>query len=342
MEKGGVYALYNTRSGKAYIGQTKDLTRREKDHFRELKKGTHHNKHLQRAYAKYGEAAFQFVILERCPIEELDESEKKWISILETMNSDIGYNLESGGNVGKVVSEAVREAKRGVNNPMYGKHISEEHIEALRIKNRGHGSHLLESDVAEIKIMLLQGVSARELANRFETTTDVIFGIKSGKNWNWVRNDLNSELKARESNKKAERNRKILEMEREGISRAQIARELGCTPATVSRVIGKRSEYYLTSSSKSELKQMVINDYLNKVPRAEIMMKYEIDQNLYVKFISETYNEEKRKSREKAIELRKQGVMVKDIAEQLGVARTTISKWTKELQSCEYRDNHNN
>ena len=50
MEKSGIYALHNNKSGKVYIGQTKDLSRREKDHFRELRKGTHHNKYLQRAY----------------------------------------------------------------------------------------------------------------------------------------------------------------------------------------------------------------------------------------------------------------------------------------------------
>lgn len=328
MEKGGIYAIYNSQSGKIYVGQSKDLARREKDHFRELRKGTHHNKYLQRAYQKYGEVAFHFITLERCPVEKLDEKEKNWIAQMGTMDSRIGYNLEGGGNAGKEVSEAVREAKRGEKNPMYGKPLSIGHIEALRIKNRCHNSALTEKSVAMIKQKLLEGASADQIIQEFGISKDILYSIRAGKNFGWVREDLTKALKEKERSEKEARNLRILKMEAEGISRKKIAEEIRCEPTTVTRVIGKRSDRFTNSEKKETLKQLVVTDFLADTPRDEIIRKYGISQSTYVKMISDAYNERRKDDVQKAIELRKQGVMVKDIAEQLGYARTTITKWT--------------
>lgn len=65
----GVYKITNIVNGKFYIGSSKDLVRRKKDHFRLLKKGNNHSIVLQRAYNKYGADAFTFEILAHCPIE---------------------------------------------------------------------------------------------------------------------------------------------------------------------------------------------------------------------------------------------------------------------------------
>ncbi len=331
MEKSGIYALHNNKSGKVYIGQTKDLSRREKDHFRELRKGTHHNKYLQRAYKKYGESTFRFIVLERCSVEELDEREKHWISQMRTMDAENGYNLEGGGNVGKEVSEAVRKAKRGEKNPMYGKHLSAKHVEALRVKNRCHNSTLTEESVKKIKEKLLAGVPATQIMQEFGISRDILYSIRAGKNFGWVREDLTKALKEKENKEKESRNQRILEMEANGVSRRRIAEELGCEPSTVTRIIGKRSNRFINSEEKEKLKQLVVKDFLSNMPREEIICKYNISQSTYVKMISDAYNERREKDIRKAIALRKQGVMVKDIAKQLGYARVTISKWTKDM-----------
>ena len=61
------------------------------------------------------------------------------------------------------------------------------------------------------------------------------------------------------------------------------------------------------------------------------MKKNDIKPLVYTKVISSTYNSQKEELKRKAISMRKSGMMVKDIAKELGFARTTITKWTKDI-----------
>lgn len=327
----GIYIIFNHVSNKLYIGQTRNLKNREICHFSALRNGKHHNKYLQRAFNRDGEDAFHFIVLEKCPVEELDERERQYIKSFRSMDNTLGYNLESGGNVGKEVSEAVKEAKRGANNPMYGKHISSAHIESLRVKNRCHGSSLTEEDVEKIKIELLHGANCSDVGEEFGTTRAVITKIKTGKNFYWVRPDLNDKIS--ETAKKRERNKKIRELDELGYSRGKISRELGITPATVTRVLGKPSDYFLKNSpQKQAISAKVLNDYRKGIPREEIMRTHGINPSMYVSIISDEYNKNLEELKNKAIEMRKSGMMVKDIAKELNRARTTISRWTKSVK----------
>ena len=51
----GIYFIRNKINNKIYVGSSKNLYNREKEHFSDLRKGKHHNIYLQRAYDKYGE-----------------------------------------------------------------------------------------------------------------------------------------------------------------------------------------------------------------------------------------------------------------------------------------------
>lgn len=115
----GVYAIVNLLNNKKYIGSTRKLRKRFRQHFNDLYKGTHVNSILQRAYNKYGAEHFGFVVLERCDdvVETLLYIEQKYID-------DFGdYNIckEAGTTRGVlhkkvVVSEktkmAIAEANR--------------------------------------------------------------------------------------------------------------------------------------------------------------------------------------------------------------------------------------
>ena len=48
-------------------------------------------------------------------------------------------------------------------------------------------------------------------------------------------------------------------------------------------------------------------------------------------YTHDAYNIKINNIKNRAVEMRKSGIMVKDIAKELGFARTTISKWTKEV-----------
>lgn len=61
----GIYAIVNHASEKAYVGSTaSSFSRRWAVHKCGLCHGRHHNPHLQAAWNKYGEDAFEFMICE--------------------------------------------------------------------------------------------------------------------------------------------------------------------------------------------------------------------------------------------------------------------------------------
>ena len=61
----GIYMILNKNNGKIYIGQSIDAEYRMKKHKQQLTGNYHSNTHLQRAWNKYGEDAFEFNLLEK-------------------------------------------------------------------------------------------------------------------------------------------------------------------------------------------------------------------------------------------------------------------------------------
>lgn len=92
----GIYVIIHKKSGKIYLGKARNIKRRWNDHKRELTNGEHHNRHLQSAWNKYGEKAFQFKILEYCPTEKLNEREKHYIAFYRPLG--MTYNQTDGGD----------------------------------------------------------------------------------------------------------------------------------------------------------------------------------------------------------------------------------------------------
>jgi len=87
----GIYMILNTANNKSYIGSSKHLDRRFKEHLRFLKNNKHYNNHLQRSWNKYNEDKFQFWILENCNTDVLIERENYFIEKYNTLKE--GYNM---------------------------------------------------------------------------------------------------------------------------------------------------------------------------------------------------------------------------------------------------------
>jgi len=142
----GIYCIKNSMNNMLYIGQSINIEKRIVKHKRKLLIGKHENIYLQRVWNKYGKDNFEFFSLESCDKSSLDEQEIYYINLFDSMYPK-GYNLNTGGNLNKEISEEVRnkigrgnkgktlsdETKRkisigisGKNNGMYGKHQSEE------------------------------------------------------------------------------------------------------------------------------------------------------------------------------------------------------------------------
>lgn len=102
--KGYIYKIINEKNGKFYIGSTVNLDKRKKRHFNDLKNGKHHCLFLQRAFKKYGENAFKFVVKEINIIDEksLRLLEERYIKYC--WNSGKLYNASKKGSGGDLIS----------------------------------------------------------------------------------------------------------------------------------------------------------------------------------------------------------------------------------------------
>lgn len=94
-----IYKITNKRTGKVYIGQTKQKPEiRWKQHIQDSKKERTSFK-LQRDLNKYGASNFSFEVLEQVPLKELaDIAEKMWIKYYDSIER--GYNTAKGGTDG--------------------------------------------------------------------------------------------------------------------------------------------------------------------------------------------------------------------------------------------------
>lgn len=141
----GIYCIENKINNKKYIGQSIHIHRRWSEHKYELNNNTHDNDYLQKSWNKYGLDNFEFSIIELCDIDELDDKECYYISLYNTFDRNHGYNLILGGGANRTISEETREKLRqankrrksfpdmsGENNPMFGKHLSDETKEKIR------------------------------------------------------------------------------------------------------------------------------------------------------------------------------------------------------------------
>ncbi len=93
----GIYQLLNTHNNKMYIGLSKNVRKRCRDHIYELKNGKHANDYLQKAWNADPEA-FVVSVLEYCENDLLDDREIYWIAMYDTTNPLCGYNHLIGGN----------------------------------------------------------------------------------------------------------------------------------------------------------------------------------------------------------------------------------------------------
>ena len=88
-KKSGIYQIRNLVNGKVYVGSAVNLRARMQSHFGELKNNKHNNRHLQRAYDKYGLDKFVFEVLEYVEKDMLLEREQYYIDTLNVVNEGV-------------------------------------------------------------------------------------------------------------------------------------------------------------------------------------------------------------------------------------------------------------
>ena len=87
----GIYKITNKLNGKVYIGQSRDIDTRWRQHINAKDNFAIHN-----AIKKYGKENFKFEVLLECPANMLDVWERDMIALYDCI-SPKGYNLTEGG-----------------------------------------------------------------------------------------------------------------------------------------------------------------------------------------------------------------------------------------------------
>lgn len=154
----GIYAINNIINGKIYIGSASNLRGRWNGHLSHLRKNKHHNRHLQRAWNKYGENNFRVSVLELCEKDELIDREQYYINTLEACNHSVGYNInkDATSSIGVKRSE---ETKRRISeskkkNPTRywkGKSLSCQHKKKIGAKSVGRGLNTHRGSIEFLK-----------------------------------------------------------------------------------------------------------------------------------------------------------------------------------------------
>lgn len=119
----GIYKLFCTISGKSYIGQSKNVAQRVKNHFKWLCENCHWNKHLQNSFNIYGRDAFLAEVLEYCDQEVLTEREQFWIDKYGFENL---YNMcpAAGSTAGSKRDYPSEETRKKIGDGNRGKFVS--------------------------------------------------------------------------------------------------------------------------------------------------------------------------------------------------------------------------
>jgi group I intron endonuclease len=148
---GIIYRITCTANNKFYIGSTVNKAQRWARHRRQLRDGTHPNKHMAAAWAKYGETAFMFEVLEDvAEPAALFAAEQKYLDEHAGKAYCFNWSLYAGApmrgkfgpeasNYGRVFGPEMRAklsaAVSGKNHPNWGKQLSESTRQKIKEAN---------------------------------------------------------------------------------------------------------------------------------------------------------------------------------------------------------------
>lgn len=164
----GIYCIFNKVNHKRYIGQSVDIEKRWKQHKNLLssRKFQIENQHLVSAWHKYGADNFEFFIIEKCNVKELDVFEKFWIDYYNSNNPNKGYNKTLGGG---------------------------QYTNAFEYNKERKGHILSEQDILKILKLFNDKESNTNIAKKFNVSKTLIASIRNRKSWVYLTDGLNIE-----------------------------------------------------------------------------------------------------------------------------------------------------
>jgi group I intron endonuclease len=134
----GIYLIRNEINGKVYVGKSRWLRHRFRQHRSKLNLGKHPNAHLQAAWNLYGAERFTFQVLEHLPEGDLlllAQREAHWSATFQATDPASGYNLT------QVTPETTEvrslESRRKQSVALTGRKLSAVHRQRMSAAQRG-------------------------------------------------------------------------------------------------------------------------------------------------------------------------------------------------------------
>ena len=124
--------ILNTLTADSYIGSAVSVQRRFNEHRNALRKGVHSNRHLQRAWDKYGEGNFDFITLITCARAVLRNIEQRCLDELQPV-----YNIAAHVQLPMLSLVHTKETRDKIGNANRGKKRTPEQIAHLRTRLKG-------------------------------------------------------------------------------------------------------------------------------------------------------------------------------------------------------------
>lgn len=164
----GIYEIVHVESQNRYVGQAKNVNDRIWEHKRLLNNGYHFNSHLQSAWNKYGESAFEFNVLEYSPVDLLTTKEQAWIDFLRV--EGICYNqcpIASSTRGRKLT----KEHKMKIGEAGKKQKLSDEHIRALQEgRKRANPNLNVGASNPNSKAVAVDGVEYETMREAYQAT----------------------------------------------------------------------------------------------------------------------------------------------------------------------------
>lgn len=200
-KEGIIYSIVNVINSKVYIGSTNLFYKRKSSHIRQLEQNKHHSIHLQRAYNKYGENAFEWDILQKVEnLEDLFFYEQKWIDLTQSTFGKYGYNINpvaSAADIPRCTKEQIERRNESIRktkgtsefrkkisdyNKSIGKKIPsfyENRKDVFTFPNQ----RLNVDQIREIILMANQKIPRKIIMEKFNISRGYIYRLINGLAW---------------------------------------------------------------------------------------------------------------------------------------------------------------
>lgn len=112
LQVSGVYTIRCMYDKRMYVGSSKNIKNRFSVHKSALRRGKHHSQFLQRCWNKYGEAAFEFVVLGTYREDVLRDEEQFWLDNMACVfnGSRNAYRPDHSAESREKMSKALKAA----------------------------------------------------------------------------------------------------------------------------------------------------------------------------------------------------------------------------------------